>query len=409
MSDNPYVGPRPFGQEDANLFFGRDREARQLSALASFEQLVLLYAPSGAGKTSLIETRLIPALMGEGFRILPVGRVAGDLPPGVDKVGNLFVFNLLSSLDVEMHDPALLAQKTLSEFLDEYCGSTSLENHQNHYDPVQESFQVLLVDQFEEILIQHQERWNERFDFFRQLAQALRTHPSLSVILSMREDYLAQLDPYASLLPDKLRTRFRLGPLGPEAALAAIAGPAVQAEHPFAPGVAERLVDDLRQIRVWGQDGLAFEAVSQFVEPMQLQIVCYRMWDSLRGQPAGTITLEELARLGDVNQSIIHFYEEAIAYAVAGTGVSEKHVREWCEYAMITPMHTRAFVPSAEREVAGLPMDAVVLLMDMHLLRAEFRRGMTWYELIHDRFIAPILASNQEWLSTKRGPKWLRR
>ena len=29
----PYVGPRPFGRDEKDLFFGRDREARDLCSL----------------------------------------------------------------------------------------------------------------------------------------------------------------------------------------------------------------------------------------------------------------------------------------------------------------------------------------------------------------------------------------
>jgi hypothetical protein len=46
---------------------------------------------------------------------------------------------------------------------------------------------------------------------------------------------------------------------------------------------------------------------------------------------------------------------------------------------------------------AGLANEAVKLLADQFLLRAEVRAGGTWYELIHDRFIQPILKANQAW------------
>ena len=59
---NPYVGPRPFTRKEWERFFGREREARELLALVIAERLVLFYAQSGAGKTSLLHTRLIPQL-----------------------------------------------------------------------------------------------------------------------------------------------------------------------------------------------------------------------------------------------------------------------------------------------------------------------------------------------------------
>ena len=55
---NPYVGPTAFKEEDREYFFGREREARDLLARVLSQRLVVFYAQSGAGKSSLINTRL---------------------------------------------------------------------------------------------------------------------------------------------------------------------------------------------------------------------------------------------------------------------------------------------------------------------------------------------------------------
>ena len=92
---NPYVGPRTFTAQQAHLFFGREREARELLALVIAERLVLCYAQSGAGKSSLLQTRLIPQLQEKAhYLTLPVGRVGGELPAGVAQVANIYLFNL---------------------------------------------------------------------------------------------------------------------------------------------------------------------------------------------------------------------------------------------------------------------------------------------------------------------------
>ena len=49
----PYVGPQPYELKDKDLFFGRDREARELVSLIISSRELLLYAQSGAGKTSI--------------------------------------------------------------------------------------------------------------------------------------------------------------------------------------------------------------------------------------------------------------------------------------------------------------------------------------------------------------------
>src|SRR4051812_47958012 len=83
LGQNPYVGPRSFRPEERELFFGRDNEARDLLSMVLAERLVIFYAQSGAGKSSLLNTRLRPGLEKAGYRLLPSGRVSGDLPDGL--------------------------------------------------------------------------------------------------------------------------------------------------------------------------------------------------------------------------------------------------------------------------------------------------------------------------------------
>ena len=78
----PYVGPRPFEQTDREVFFGRDQEANELVSLITAHPTVLLYAQSGAGKTSLVRAALIPLLVNEQkFDVLPPLRVSLTTPP----------------------------------------------------------------------------------------------------------------------------------------------------------------------------------------------------------------------------------------------------------------------------------------------------------------------------------------
>ena len=115
---NPYVGPRTFTEKEGRFFFGREREARDLTARIVSERLLLFYAQSGAGKSSLLNARVIPKLRdGERFQVLPVGRVSGELPAGVAQVDNIYAFNLMTSLDQSDASPARLVQVTLSDFL----------------------------------------------------------------------------------------------------------------------------------------------------------------------------------------------------------------------------------------------------------------------------------------------------
>jgi len=411
-STNPYVGPRTFGYEQRHLFFGREREARDLLARVLSERLLLFYAQSGAGKSSLLYTRLIPQLQEEkGFVVLPVGRVSGELPAGVGQVDSIYAFNLMLSID-EGDDPARLAHVTLSDFLARLTRRTVVdaEGHERKgwvYDatlapapPATGSSArryALVVDQFEEIVTSHPARWREQAGFFRQLDQAMQADPNLWVVLTLREDYVAALDPYAALLADRLRARFYMERMGLEAALDAIRRPAELGGRPFAPGAAEQLAEDLRQVRVPGQEGTV---PGQYVEPVQLQVVCYQLWENIKGRVPGPLTAADLEEAGDVDRALTQFYEGTLGAALAdpaAEGVSERQLRAWFDEKLITEAGTRGLVHQDADDTGGLPNTVVRALQRRFLVRSEARGGDTWIELVHDRLVEPIRVSNAAW------------
>ncbi|MCX7682750.1 MAG: WD40 repeat domain-containing protein, partial [Anaerolineae bacterium] len=402
MKNNPYVGPRPFERSDRHNFYGRTREARELLSLILAERAVLFYAPSGAGKTSLLNTMIIPALEEEGFHPLPVTRVGSPLPPGIDPaaVENIFVFSALMGLAGAGLPPAALLSQTLPSFLPRYCADRS---DREGKPP------LLILDQFEEIFTRHRERSQEIRGFFEQVAEALKEMPSLGVLFVMSEERLARIDPYAPLFPWRLRTRFRMERLDRDAALEAIKMPAQNAGCPFDEGVAERLVDNLRRIRVHPSGEAAArheeeEVLGPFVEPVQLQVVCSQLWENLPDQEDHTIQWHEVEQFGDVDRALIAFYEKALARCVQETGVAERTLRQWFGEQLITPLRTRSLVWRGAHETAGLPNAAVDSLEAQLLIHAEMRGGVNWYEISHDRLIDPILRSNQEWELARQTP-----
>ncbi|MGD8806932.1 MAG: hypothetical protein PVH65_13820 [Chloroflexota bacterium] len=396
---NPYVGPRTFEESDAGNFYGREAEARELLARAIADRLVLFYAQTGAGKSSLIHARLIPGLREEGFQVLPIGRLSGFPPAGIrpEEIQNIFVFNLLLSLGRDNPDPAelsSLAGMTLSEFLTGFKG-----------DPNEGEWpgRVLVIDQFEELLTTHQDRWTDRQGFFQQMRQALEDDLTLGMVLTLREDFVAALDPYAELLPARWwRSRFYMNRMDGRSALEAVRGPATAAGRDFAPGVAERLIEDLSRVRVMGADTASYVA-GEFVEPVQLQVVCYQLWQNLQPRKE-LITEEELQSFGSVDQVLQAFYDQAIQGVVEETGTSEWSLRSWFEEQLITEAGTRGTVYRGAEDTAGLANEAVDALARRYLLRSEPRAGGFWVEIIHDRLVAPIQASNRVFLAGYDNP-----
>lgn len=397
----PYVGPRSFRKEQRAFFFGRDEEADDLVSIITAHAAVLLYSQSGAGKTSLLNAKLIPKLEEEEyFHVLPPMRVQGQLPAAL-KVGkntNIFVLNALMScgqLDFTKANPGM----TFSEFVAQ-CGQ-----HTNEYGepaPI-----VMVFDQFEELFTSYPGRWADREEFFKQIGEALegnpkkRTHgnPLLRVIFCMREDYIAELDPYLPLLPEKLRTRFRLEHLREKKALTAITKPLEKTNRSYAPGVAEQLVKNL--LRIPNQSMTGTQTMGLYVEPVQLQVVCQSLWDALTPQES-VITAKHLQKYGDVSEALSNFYERSIRSVAKDTHVKEETLRRWFGDTLITTEGTRAPVNRGNDTTGGMPNAAIDKLEAMRLIKGEWKgTNVRWYELAHDRFIEPIRRSNDKWLANQ--------
>jgi hypothetical protein len=397
QDENPYVGPRTFQPDERAKFFGRSRESRDLTALIVSNRLVLFYAPSGAGKSSLLNTMITPMLTEAGFEVLPIGRVSGY---GGEETAsaNIYVYNLLLSLHKSDVVPADCATLTLSQFLDNLVQH---ENGNHYYDqryiyPPDTIFRprVLIVDQFEELVTSNTALWPQRTAFFQQLVEAMLLDEQLWVVLTLREDYVARFDPYAHLLPNRLRHRYHMERLTRPAAIEAIQMP-VATIRPFEPEAIERLADNLLSLRsARGRDS---ERFAQFIEPVQLQAVCYQMWEELRQQPGTSINVNDVECFADVDKALINLYEDTVRHTVRLTGVSEVALRDWFENELITEAGTRNMVYRGEGMTGDLPTSVADVILTRYIVREEVRPGGLWYELAHEHLVQPILAANGTW------------
>jgi WD40 repeat protein len=393
---NPYVGPRSFRQGEQ--IYGRAREADQLTNLLVAERIVLLYSPSGAGKSSLIHASLIPRLSAMKFRVRPVVRVNLNpaAAPGGTHAYNRYIFSTLLSLEEEAPDgqkipPERLAAMSLKEYLAEQQGADNSRN-----------IEVLIFDQFEEILSLDPTDQEAKREFFRQVGEVLE-ETNYWALFSMREDLVTALDPYLLLVPSWLSNTFRLDLLGVEAARLAIQQPALKAGVEFEDVAVEKLVDDLRRVRVQRLDGMLEPQLGPYIEPVQLQLVCHRLWDLPRPNPRW-IREEDLAAFGEVDQSLVdrslaEYYAHSVKSAAMETGASERSIREWFDQKLIMEQGLRGTVLMGAGGEDEPDSRAIQKMVDAHLVRAEKRGGATWFELAHDRLIGPVRADNASWFS----------
>lgn len=348
---NPYVGPRSFVAGET--LYGRDREAAELRDLLIAERIVLLYSPSGAGKTSLLQAKLLPAMAAAGFAVQPVIRPGGE-PSAAS--ANRFVRASLDSLG------AGAAETSLAKFLGRPAGS-----------------ELVVFDQFEEVLTADPGNRAAKSEFFTQLGEMLRQRNRWA-LFSMREDYIAGLDPYLKLVPTRFSATYRLDLLDRDRAIECIREPARAAGVDFTQAAAEKLADDLRQ------DG-------PYVEPVQLQVVCLRVWGRPRGNSA-EIGINDVGGEGDIDTALAAYYADRVA-KTASAATPERDIRDWFDHRLISKRGTRVQVLRGQEQ--QLDDAAIAALVDSHLVRSDHRGAVTWYELAHDRLIAPVQEDNRRW------------
>jgi len=178
---NPFKGLRPFGEDDASTFFGRERlVAEVLRRIGGGTRLVALVGPSGSGKSSLVGAGIAPALRKGG----PSGTEAWtvvQMVPGSHPFAELEVALLRSSLDTP---------DTLRDLLD--VPETGLLRAALRVLPDSDSRLLLLIDQFEELFTLVDDE-TTRTRFLDQLIPALDDpHGRIVVVITLRSDFYSQ-------------------------------------------------------------------------------------------------------------------------------------------------------------------------------------------------------------------------
>jgi hypothetical protein len=273
----------------------------------------------------------------------------------------------------------------------------------------------LIFDQFEEILTLDPADRAEKSRFFEAIGQSLwqdRRPPGsdeasepaqpLWALFAIRDDHVGELLPYVPWIPTRLATTFRLELLDAGRAEEAIRKPAASKGVTFEESAAKRLVENLGRGKVQSPDG-GDEVMS--IEPVQLQVVCYRIWEEWRRPDADTITDKDIESIS-VDNALSEYYEQSVRSIAEREGVHarERTIREWFEQELITEQGTRGLVPIGPKSAGSLDASAVQPLIDTYLVREEKRRGSSLLELSHDRLIEPIKASNAEWRKQSLSP-----
>ncbi len=189
---SPFKFLDSYTQGDRDIFFGRDQETKALYEALSGVKHLLVYGPSGAGKTSLIECGLRNQFSDADWFALTIRR-------GSDINGSVF-----AAINEALTDKIPLDAATKRPTDKGLDFGQAVENlFGERYQPV-----YLLFDQFEELLISGSEE--EKKEFFTRLHQLVRYKTPCRVLLIMREEFIGHLSEFEPLCPSLFQHRFRV-------------------------------------------------------------------------------------------------------------------------------------------------------------------------------------------------------
>ena len=243
---NRYPGVKPFNTEEREAFFGRERETEELFRLVYVKQVVVLYAKSGFGKSSLLNAGIIPKLLDDSayhpLTIRFTNRSTQEADTGLHPIDTLKI-RLQNELDISLPSP--VSQLTNDDNSLWHWLKTWQNLHSN-------KGLILLFDQFEELFTYSPEAistFSEELaevlyspiplKYRRPLAELSKTKQldaafhdflyqktDLKIVFSIRTDRLALLNQLTDRHPAILQHCYELMPLRADQAEAALTQPA---------------------------------------------------------------------------------------------------------------------------------------------------------------------------------------
>ena len=394
-AQNPWPGLEAFREEDQNYFHGRRSEIDELHRLVLRERLTVFFGVSGLGKTSLLQAGLFPILRKE--HLLPV-RIRLNYSEGMP--------DLCSQIkEAIAHEAAAAGIEAPS--LDGTLWEAFHREHADFWNSRNRVVTPLLVfDQFEEIFTRSRETperaldtetllteltdliegcvptvVKDRIDLNPEQARSFSfERHNYKVLLSLREDFLADLESLRLRLPSVIRNRLRLLPMNGEQALAAViraGGALIRAD------VAARVVRFVGAESAGDRTDLA----TLNIEPALLSVFCRELNLTRIERHEAEITAELLE--GRQTEILTSFYERGLAGIDAA-------MRTFIEDSLVTVAGRRNSEPYEEAlDKPGVTAAQICLLVNRRLLRIEDRAGMSWLELTHDRLTGVVRASRE--------------
>jgi len=273
LPDSPFKFLDYFERTDTQIFFGRDAEAAHLARQVETHKLTVLVGQSGVGKTSLLNAGVTPKLEDSGYQVVYI-RALSD-PAEIIK-RSLWAIVEGRRLPLSSQASLMSLRRFLEGILPEGART------------------VFLIDQFEEFFMRLGEASRE--DFAATIVDCMKCETQdLRFVLSLREDYLYRLLEMEPPVRGIFSNRFWLRNLDESRARDAMVEPV----KPFGLNFEDRLVRVLLR-----------DLESGGIDPSQLQIVCYRLYQSIGNEKA--FTFDSYMELGGTGKILATYLSEVM-------------------------------------------------------------------------------------------------
>ncbi|VVJ18364.1 Uncharacterised protein [Amycolatopsis camponoti] len=236
----PFRALRPFVEDDAELFFGREKQAVQLSRLARETPVVCMVGPSGVGKSSLLHAGVFPLLANEPDQLVTALRPSdGSTPAHALAAAFDGLINVGSPTHERLDRIDGLVERMASGGVADIV-ATALARHGGVR-------LLVAIDQFEEIFDTPEPT---QAAFAQVLLAAMDAGARWSVMLNLRDTFLGQTLSSSNPAVLELATGwypFHVTALTPTQLRAAITGPLNRVGTvSYQDGLVERLLEDVR-------------------------------------------------------------------------------------------------------------------------------------------------------------------
>jgi energy-coupling factor transporter ATP-binding protein EcfA2 len=243
----PFVGLRPFNDDEALLFFGRHEQTIELLQQLHRTHFVAIVGSSGCGKSSLVRAGLIPKLKA-GFLVEDCDRwLVASMKPGKDPLAalaeSLLAVTTTGGAEVQRNDFTAAIR---------VGGAPAIIELLEHSLEGSEANLLLLVDQFEELFRFGVEsgKAESRAEaaHFVNLMLALSEQRQLSIymVTTMRSDFLGDCDNFYGLPEAMNRSQYLVPRLTRGQLRQAIEGPINLFGGSISARLLDRALDDMR-------------------------------------------------------------------------------------------------------------------------------------------------------------------